>query len=133
MFIINFAQLANKTQCMDLEVSSIMVKGDLFELFDADKTKLIVKKTRSKGGPKRPSKYEKVLDDFAESDKDKAGVWYHGESKRLSGVAAALRKMTVEKGYHISVAMAETAHGKKAILLSKLSEPEFKEKQKRHR
>jgi maltose-binding protein MalE len=104
-----------------------MVKGSLFEFFDAEKTKLTVKKGRSKGSFKRASEYEKALDDFAESDEDAAGVWYHGEGKRLSGVAAALRKIAAEKGYHVSVAVAETADCKKAILLSKLSEADFKE------
>jgi hypothetical protein len=107
-----------------------MVKENLFEFFDVDKTKLTVIKGKAKGASKGTSEYEKVLDDFAESDKDQAGVWYHGEGKRLSDIAANLRKFAVAKGYHISVSMAETTDGKKAILLSKLSEDHVREKLK---
>jgi hypothetical protein len=108
---------------------NVMVKRNLFEFFDAEKIKLTVIKGRNKGARKVASEYERALDDFAESDKGKTGVWYHGKSKRLSIFAAALRGFAQKKGYRVSVAVAETADGKKAILLSKLAEAEFKEMQ----
>ncbi len=110
-----------------------MEKEKLFEFFDADKTKLTPKsgasETTSEVSQKCGSECEKALDDFAETDMYKSGVWYHG-NENLTGVVAAFRKFAAEKGYHVSATVAATAEGKEAILLTRLSEAEFKQTQR---
>ncbi len=109
-----------------------MEKEKLFELFDADKTKLTPKpgtsEPTSEVSQKCGSECENTLDNFAETDMDKSGVWYHG-NENLAGVVAAFRKFAAEKGYHVSAAVATTADGKEGILLTRLSEAEFKQTQ----
>ncbi len=106
-----------------------MTKEKLFEFFDADRIMLTVRDVGS-GNPSECSQCEEVLDDFAESDKEKAGIWYHGNNN-MADVAASLRKFAVEKGYHISILVAATEDGKEAILLNRLNEAEFMEMQKK--
>ncbi len=107
-----------------------MVGEKMFEFFDAEKMKLTVKEDWSKEASKfeiqDASEYEKLLDDFAKSDKDKTGVWYYGDSSHLPSVAVALEKYAEKKGYHISVAVAKTEDGKDALLLMQLNEAEYK-------
>ncbi len=108
----------------------------LFEFFDAEKTKLTVKKDvgegAAKGNVKCATECEIALDDFAESDRNSTGIWYHGEVDKISDVVSALRKFAAEKGYHVWAEVAETTEGKEAILFRKLNEAEFKKTQEEH-
>ncbi len=106
-------------------------KERLFEFFDAEKSDLKVKNDVNGNATECEPECETILDDFAESDKDKIGIWYRGENRKIADVAATLRKFAAEKGYHITASVAETSDKKEAILLSRLSETEFKAEQKR--
>ncbi len=104
-----------------------MPKEKLFEFFDAEKTELMVKNDVGGNAFECAAECEGVLDDFAESDQDKVGIWYRGE-RDLVDVAASLRKFAADRGYHISASVAETSDHREAILLSRLSENEFRVK-----
>lgn len=107
-----------------------MTKRKLFESFEADKTVITTKKMENVNPSECSPDCEVLLDDFAASDVDKTGVWYHGEGS-VADIAAALRRFAMEKGYHILVSLAETAEGKEVILLSKMNEAEFMEAQEK--
>ncbi len=104
-----------------------MAKDRLFEFFDTVKTELKVKNDVGGNAFECAAECESILDDFAESDQDKVGIWYRGESD-LVDVAASLRKFAANRGYHISASVAETSDHREAILLSRLSENEFRVK-----
>ncbi len=107
-----------------------MPKEKLFEFFDAEKTELMVKNDVGGNAFECATECEGVLDDFAESDQDKVGIWYRGE-RNLVDVVASFRKIAVNEGYHISASVAETSDHKEAILLRRLSESEFLVTQKK--
>ncbi len=108
-----------------------MPKERLFEFFDAEKSDLKIKNDVNGNASECEPECETVLDDFAESDTDKIGVWYRGENRNLSDVVATLRKFAAKKGYHITAFVAETGDNRKAILLTRLTESEFRAKQER--
>ena len=87
-------------------------KKELFEFFSVETEK--VRKVTGKGG-----KYEGALKKFVNSGKEQMGVRYHGQSEKLSGVVATLRKIASNEKYAVDVSLAETERGEQVILFTR--------------
>ncbi len=87
-------------------------------------------KIKSRGRASNGSLYEMALKDFNDSKEERRVVKYNGETKKLSGVRATLRKLAIKNKLPIKIEVGELNNGASVLLFSKDKVPEYHPKKK---
>lgn len=101
-------------------MSKVKNENLLFEKLDVDAKDV---KIKSRGRVSGGSYYESVMRDFNDSKEECMVVKYKGETNKLSGVRATLRKIAIANKFPIKTDVGELKDGTKVLVFSKVKEP----------